>query len=229
MNYNTFCVFDFETGGRNPHTCEILQIGAIMVCERTLTRLSSFTSFVKPHNMDTVEDDALKVNGISREMLDGLSEAFYPEVIWAKFSAWVNKYNKSKGAPSPYNAPIQCGFNTINFDMTILRRYCKLYGPWDLKNEDQKLFNQVYKIDVMDLVWLWFEHSNAVENLRLTTIAKHLGVEERRLEKAHDALVDCEYCADIIIEYLRRSRLKLPSMNYMKDMLKPKSNEVVNE
>jgi DNA polymerase III epsilon subunit-like protein len=213
MNKNYICVFDFETGGRNPHTCEILQIGAIIIDNRTLEEKDQFQTKMKPHNMDALEDDALGVTGITREELLELSDAYYPETIWPQFVAWVNKYNKSKKNPSPYHAPVAAGYNINGFDMPVLRRYCKKYGPWDEKRGDQKVFSQVFTYDLQAEMWTWFEHSIEPENLRLSTVAEWLGLDS---SGAHDALFDCRMCSIIIRENMRRKRESMKKMNYMK-------------
>ena len=203
MNYNNICVFDFETGGRDPNSCEILQIGACMIDRWNLEIIDTFNSLAKPRFPDKVEDGALEVNRLSREDLDKAPDI---KIVWEQFTSWVNKYNKSKGALGPYNAPIASGYNIIGYDLPILSRYCKEFGPWDEKKATQKLFNQIYKFDLMDHMWFWTENNDQIKSLKLTSVCEWMGFSKADLENAHDAMQDVKNTAQIIVKLIRMQR-----------------------
>ena len=67
----------------------------------------------------------VKITNKTREQL---AEAPDPKVVWKKFVKFVEKYNW-KG--TQWFAPIPAGFNIIGFDMIIIDRMCKAFGPWE--------------------------------------------------------------------------------------------------
>ena len=203
MNYNNICVFDFETGGRDPKSCEILQIGACIIDKWNLEIVDEFNSLCKPEDMDSIEDEALEVNGIKRK---DLKKAIDVKIVWGQFVDWVNKYNKSKGPLNTFLAPVPAGYNIIGYDLPIVNRYCKKYGPWDKKRKEQKLFNQINKLDLMDHMWFWTENNSDIKSLKLTTVCEWMGFSKAEIENAHDALQDVKNTAKIIIRLMRMAR-----------------------
>ena len=209
-------VFDFETGGRNPLRCQPTQIAAIALDGRNFRVKGEFNSMMRPilddekaiaAGVDPVEDGALKVTGQTRE---GLAKAPLPKGVWKKFCAFVNKYNW-KG--TPYFAPIPAGFNIIGYDMKIVDRLCKEYGPYDDKREGQKLFHQIYKIDVMDDVWLWTEGDPNVKSISMDSLRERMGLSS---DNAHDALQDVKDTANIFIKLQKSRRAVYRNMKFEK-------------
>ena len=209
-------VFDFETGGRNPLHCQPIQIAAIALDGRNFRLKGEFNSLMRPilndekaieAGVDPVEDGALKVNGRTRAEL---ARAPLPKGVWKKFGTFVNKYNW-KGVP--YFAPIPAGFNIIGFDMKIVDRLCKEYGPWVEKRECQKLFHQIYKIDVMDDVWLWTEGDPNVKSISMDSLRERMGLSS---ENAHDALQDVKDTANIFIKLQKSRRTVYRNMKFEK-------------
>jgi len=209
-------VFDFETGGRNPHKCQPTQIAAIALDGRNFKLKGEFNSMMRPiidddeaiaAGVDPIEEGALKVTGQTRSKL---ARAPLPKGVWKKFCAFVNKYNW-KG--TPYFAPIPAGFNILGYDMHIVNRLCKEYGPWDDKRQSQKLFHQIYKIDVMDDVWLWTEGDPAVKSISMDSLRERMGLSS---ENAHDALQDVKDTANIFIKLQKSRRAVYRNMKFEK-------------
>ena len=80
MNYRDIIVFDFETGGRNPHKCQPTQIAAVAIHARKLTLQpgGTFNSEMRPilnddkaiaAGFDPVEDEALDITRKTRAAL----------------------------------------------------------------------------------------------------------------------------------------------------------------
>tara|TARA_R110000824_G_scaffold177357_5_gene356704 strand:+ start:622 stop:1299 length:678 start_codon:yes stop_codon:yes gene_type:complete len=201
--YNNICVFDFETGGKNPHECEITQIGACIIDRWNLKIIDEFKSMAKPENLDSVEQGALDVTGFTIAQLE---KAPNIKLVWSKFVNWVNKHNKSKGNLGSYMAPIPAGYNILGYDMIIVNRYCKEYGPWNDNRGQQKLFNPIYKIDLMDHMWFWTENNPEIKSLKLTSVCEWLGFDKEDIENAHDALQDVHNTSKIIIRLLNMQR-----------------------
>ena len=207
-------MFDFETGGRNPLKCQPTQIAAIALDGRNFKLKGQFNSEMRPilddkkavkAGVDPVEDEALRITNKTRA---GLAKAPLPKGVWKKFITFVNKYNW-KG--TPYFAPIPAGFNIIGYDMKIVDRLCKEYGPWDDKRECQKLFHQIYKIDVMDDVWLWTEGDPDVKSISMDSLRERMGLSS---ENAHDALQDVKDTANIFIKMQKSRRAVYRNMKF---------------
>ena len=199
-------MFDFETGGRNPLKCQPTQIAAIALDGRNFRPKGEFNSMMRPiidddkaiaAGVDPIEEGALKVTGQTREQL---AKAPLPKGVWKKFCTFVNKYNW-KG--TPYFAPIPAGFNILGYDMKIVDRLCKEYGPCDDKRQSQKLFHQIYKIDVMDDVWLWTEGEPDVKSISMDSLRERMCLSS---DNAHDALQDVRDTASLLCRFLRLYR-----------------------
>ena len=209
-------VFDFETGGRNPLKCQPTQIAAIALDGRNFRLKGEFNSMMRPilddekaiaAGVDPIEEGALKVTGQTREQL---AKAPLPKGVWKKFCTFVNKYNW-KG--TPYFAPIPAGFNILGYDMKIVDRLCKEYGPYDDKRQGQKLFHQIYKIDVMDDVWLWTEGDPNVKSISMDSLRERMGLSA---DNAHDALQDVRDTANIFIKLQKSRRAVYRNMKFEK-------------
>ena len=214
--YRDIILFDFETGGRNPLKCQPTQIAAIALDGRNFKLKGTFNSEMRPilddkkaiaAGVDPVEDEALKITHKTRE---GLAKAPLPKGVWKKFGTFVNKYNW-KG--TPFFAPIPAGFNIIGFDMKIVDRLCKQHGPWDDKKQTQKLFHQIYKIDVMDDVWLWTEGDPNVKSISMDSLRERMGLSS---DNAHDALQDVKDTANIFIKLQKSRRVVYRNMKFEK-------------
>lgn len=209
-------VFDFETGGRNPHRCQPTQIAAIALDGRNFKLKGTFNSLIRPIiddqkaielGLDPLEEEALK---ITRKTREELSTAPLPKAVWKKFTTFVEKYNW-KG--TTFFAPIPCGFNIIGYDMHIVNRLCKEYGPWDEDRRQQKLFHQIYKIDVMDDVWLWTEGDPNIKSISMDSLRERMGLSN---ENAHDALQDVKDTANIFIKLQKSRRAVYRNMKFEK-------------
>ena len=153
MAIRDYIVFDFETGSRNPRKTQPTQIAALALDGRNFKLKGTFNREIRPvlddekaieMGFDPLEDEALRITGKNRE---DLAKAPLPKTVWKKFCDFVNQHNW-KG--TQFFAPIPAGFNIIGFDMIIVDRLCKAYGPYDKERQQQKLFNKIYKVDMMD-------------------------------------------------------------------------------
>lgn len=210
MNNNTIIVFDLETGSANPHKCQPTQIAAIALHSRKLTVEPNgiFNSEICPifddekaiaMGLDPLQDKALE---ITRKTREGLAQAPPLGIVWNKFVNFVNQFNYKK---SSWTAPIPCGYNIINFDMPIIQRLCTQMGQVD-KEGKQNLFNSIFKIDVMDMVFGWTENNPEIKSRSLAKMAEYYGLPTENIENAHDALQDVKNTANIAIKFLEFQR-----------------------
>jgi DNA polymerase III epsilon subunit-like protein len=216
MANRDYIIFDFETGSRNPHKTQPTQIAAIALDGRTLQMKGQFNSEIKPifdedkaraAGFDPVEDEALKITKKTREQLE-LAPSL--KSVWNKFTKFVDQYNW-KG--EPFFNPIPVGFNIIGFDMHIIHRLCKEFGPWDKEREQQKLFSRVYKIDIMDSVFAWTESDPSVRSISMDSLRERMGLS---FDNAHDALQDVKDEANIFIKLMKTHRAVYQNMNFDK-------------
>ena len=200
MDNRHFCCFDFETGGKDPSKCEIIQIGACIMDRNSLAIKDKFESLMKPKDFDALEDEALKVNGLTREQLMEAPEA---SVIFPTWAAWIQKHNINKTKNS-FGAPTPVTFGGTGFDMPLMKRYCKEYGYWDKKWGNQTLVNPVFAFDVMQHMWFWTRTLKEPKNIKLVTLLEWMGVDKAEIERgAHDALWDVEWTARIATRLLK--------------------------
>jgi len=214
MGFNTYrdyIVFDFETTGKNPYGCQLTQIAAVVVHGKKLTLQPGgvFNIEVRPEfddekaiaaGFDPVEQEALDITRKTREQLE---KAIGPKEAWSQFTNFVNKFN-AKG--SQYYAPIPVGYNINNFDLPIVHRYCNIYGPKDEKSGRQKLFNQIFKVDMMDNMFMWFEDHSDVQKLNMDYLRDYLGFPQASKDNAHDALFDVIDTANLFTRFLKYHR-----------------------
>lgn len=199
-------VFDFETGGINPNTCQPTQLAALALDGATFKLHGTFNSEIWAETDDDkavanglapLEAGALKVTGKTREEI---ALAPQPNAVWSKFVSFVQKYNKGK---TQWTAPIPCGYNILNYDMPIINRLCKEFGPWDEKYEKNKLFHPTMKLDVMDEMFMWTESDPTINSISMDNVRKRMGMSS---ENSHDALQDVKDTANIMIKFMQTRR-----------------------
>lgn len=216
MANRDFIIFDFETGSRNPHKTQPTQIAALALDGRSLIVKGQFNSEIQPIfddekaislGLDPIQDEALKITKKTREQLE---KAPSLKSVWNKFTKFVLQYNW-KG--DTFFNPIPVGFNIIGFDMIIINRLCKEFGPWDSEREQQKLFSKVYKFDIMDSVFAWTESDPTVKSISMDALRDRMGLST---ENAHDALQDVKDEANIFIKLMKTHRAVYQNINFDK-------------
>ena len=218
MNRKDIIVFDFETGSRNPHKTQAIQIAAVAIHGRNLTVQPDgyFESLIRPEldddkaiemGVDPIEDGALAVNKKTREEL---KDAPLPKVVWEKFTEFVNRYNW-KG--TPYYAPIAAGYNINGFDMPIVERLCQQYGPINKKTGKQCLFDKIHRLDLMDTVWMWMENNPDVNRIGMDSMRELMGMDTTN---AHDAFQYVKDTANMMIGFMKLHRRFAPQIRFEK-------------
>ena len=206
MASRDFIVFDFETGSRNPHKTQPTQLAALALGGRNFKLKGSFNSEIRPilndkkateAGLDPIEDEALRITGKTK---DELKKAPTLRSVWKKFNQFVDQYNW-KG--TQWFAPIPVGFNILGFDMVIINRLCKEYGPYNEERSQQKLFHAIWKIDVMDNVFAWTEGDPSVKSISMDSLRERMGLSK---DNAHDALQDVKDTANIMIKFMKTHR-----------------------
>jgi exonuclease I len=210
------CVFDFETDGSDPNNCSPVQLAAVMVDPVKLTIIdgSEFNSTCKPELMQSddnyryetdIIDFHAKVKGCSKEDIYVLWKK-YPlqEIMWKSFVSYLEKYHDGgRKTKTMFSAPIACGYNINRFDLKIIDRLSSKYKNIDPKEGRSCLFYPRDVLDVMNLVFYWFENTSELKSLSMDSIRDYLGISK---DGAHDALKDVKDTANILIRFMRLHR-----------------------
>ena len=220
-NFRDIIVFDFETGGANPHTCQPTQIAAVAIHARKLELQpgGEFNSEMRPIIDDDkaieagvapLEDKALE---FTRKTRKELAKAPLPKTVWKKFSKFCDQYNWKN---TSYYAPIAAGYNINGYDMPIVERLCQQYGPIDEKKGRQKIFNPIFTIDVMQHIYCWFENNQDVKGYSMDYMRDYFGMGQESKDNAHDALQDVKDTANLMIKFLKLQRSLLKKVKFEK-------------
>jgi exonuclease I len=219
MKNNLICVFDFETDGADPHVCSPVQLAAVIVdpIKLKIIKDSEFNINFKPERLEKAtgvtidnhpytDSDILewhgKVRGVDKsQILEEWLE--YPDQkhSWQQFISYLEGYHiTNKGKKSKFTAPIACGYNINRFDMKIIDRLSEKYNNFDAKEKTTSIFHPRDKIDLMNVVHLWFMYVSEIKSISLDSMRSYLGISS---DNAHDALKDVTDCANILTRFLR--------------------------
>ena len=210
MNYNKICVFDFETDGTNPEECSPVQIAAIMIDPISLEIIpnSEFNCNFKPEVMEEdpkyeyktdILDFHAKVKGCSKQEVYNEWQQ-YPKqnVAWKMFVDYLDKYHTKSSKKSQFSAPIAAGYNIYRFDLPIIQRLSKKYKNTN-KEGNSNIFYPRDVVDMINLVFYWFNHSNELKSYSLDSLRDYLGISK---DGAHDAIKDVKDTAEILIRFM---------------------------
>jgi DNA polymerase III alpha subunit (gram-positive type) len=218
---NTLIMYDLETTSANPQTTQIIEIAAIAIDPRKLEIIpnSEFYSLIKPIEdpeeqaklgLGPIEQGALDVN---KKTMEELRLAPALKTVWKSFEQYIMNYNTTG---KKWTAPALCGFNNNGFDDIILNRVAGTvwkYGPWDEERQQCPLFHPTYNLDLMKLLYPWFESNYDVQNFKMDTFRKFFGLSS---EGAHTADQDVKDQAEILIRLLRLTRKYSKITNWTK-------------
>ena len=176
-------VFDFETGGVEPHHPNI-SLAAIAVKDGveidSMNRLIQFDE-------TTAQPEALAINHYDRERWE--AEAKPEEEVARTFAAFLYKHRDldlfSARTGKPYRVARLAGYNSASFDGPRLQACFDKYG----------IFPGFWRptLDVLQLALNHVDvHGVSLRNHKLSTVAEHFGI---ATDGAHDALADCRMTA----------------------------------
>lgn len=214
-NYQKICVFDLETDGANPEKCSPVQIAAVMVDPNKLEIIpdSEFNITMKPDVLqdnpeyDYSDSDVLdfhaKVKNISKEEVLKQWHGFQKQDQgWKLFVSYLELYHTRSEKKSCFTAPIAAGYNINRFDMKIVERLSTKYNNLN-KEGKTSLFYPRDVLDMMNVVFYWFEGNNELKNYTLDHVREYFGMST---QGSHDALKDTKDTAKLLIRFLRLHR-----------------------
>jgi DNA polymerase III epsilon subunit-like protein len=214
-NFQKICVFDLETDGINPDKCSPVQIAAIIVDPLKLEIVpdSEFNISIKPEALidnpeysyedSDVLDFHAKVRSSTKEkILEDWRSFQKQDHGWKMFTSYLDMYHTRSEKKSCFTAPIAAGYNINRFDLRIIERLSVKYNTLN-KEGRSSLFYPRDVIDVMNVLFYWFEGNNDLKNYTLDNLRDYLGISK---EGAHDALKDVKDTAQILIRFLKLHR-----------------------
>jgi DNA polymerase III epsilon subunit-like protein len=159
---------------------------------------ATFDSLMRPKDdeWDKIEEGALKVNGIK---IPDLQKAPDRDAVWGQFVTFVNRFRNNK---TVWGAPIPAGQNIKNFDLIIIERLCKEHGQIDREGR-ANIFNRRHQIDLLDIMWLWYENQKEPARYNFDTLRDYFGLTK---EGAHSSKVDVAQTGDLIMRFIRMHR-----------------------
>lgn len=192
-------ILDIETSGLKPEKNAILSIGA--VCFEIPKSMFYGECCLDPE--DEISDDALKVNGFSREEITDKNKASQKDLI-ERFFNWIN-LQKDR---------LLAGQNIGSFDFNFLKTKAEKYGielktryrTFDLCTVAQTRYFQIYGKFFLD------EFGENAMNL--SNVMKLCGIIDERIRieqgkgitkegKSHNALEDCKLTAECFSRLLK--------------------------
>lgn len=177
--------YDLETTGTMFWKHGIHQISGIIEIDGVIKETFNFK--MRPNPKALIDDEALKIAGITREDLDGYTtsmEEGYSELIKI-LSKYVNKFDKK-------DKMFLCGFRNLGFDDPFTNAWFKQCG-------DDYFFSWFWgnSIDVSALASHEFKDLRSdMINFKLSTVAEKLKIEVDP-SRLHDALYDVELTREI--------------------------------
>lgn len=198
-------MFDFETDGKSPQTCNVTQIACIPVDLRNLKLLPEefFSRDVCPQELMDLGDEAyfskhedtinwhasmmgINPDGVLKRWKEGAPE----KEAWLDFSRYIKNFCKGGRWDEK---PIAGGQNIRGYDLPICERYAERWG----KALD---FNKRDIFDLMDLTRPWFMfHPDPPKSLSMDVLREYFGISAIG---SHDAIKDVEDTAELIVKFL---------------------------
>jgi hypothetical protein len=214
-NTQKICVFDLETDGANPEVCSPVQIAAVIIdpIRLEIIKDSEFNIQLKPaildanpsytyHDSDVLDFHA-KVRSCSKEdILSDWQKSQKQEQGWKMFVSYLEMYHTRSERKSCFTAPIAAGYNINRFDLKITDKLSVKYNNLN-KEGKSNLFFPRDVLDLMNMVFYWFEGNSELKNYTLDNVRDYFGLSK---EGAHDALKDVRDTAELLIRFMKLHR-----------------------
>ena len=214
-NSQKICVFDLETDGADPNVCSPVQIAALMIdpFKLEIIKDSEFNISLKPraieddpdydyHDSDVLDFHAKVRNSSKAEILDSWKQNMKQEQGWKMFVSYLDMYHTRTDKKSCFSAPIAAGYNINRFDLHIINNLSIKFNNLN-KEGKSNLFYPRDVIDIMNLIFYWFEGNNELKNYTLDNVRDYFGIKK---EGSHDALKDVRDTAELLIRFMRLHR-----------------------
>ena len=184
---------DVETTGLNAKENDIVQIAGILDIDTIPA--TEFNYHVQPRNWENISDEALKINGLTKDELRTYEP---PEIVHRritdKLNKYIDRYDRSDKA--------FIGGQNPSFDRDFLKEFFikngdLYFGSWfDYHVIDLCALSLVFHIkDIVDLT----DPNTGRINVRLGNVARAFDLEQK---EPHDALDDIRLTRQIFYEHM---------------------------
>lgn len=212
MNHRWIVVYDLETDSPDPLEANPVEIAAVAIHPRTLEikKDDVFKVTVKPPGITnddyfttarqkTIDWHASTRGCKSEDIIALWKKGKATKIAMKNFCSFLEKYHIEKDPSRKiyYTEPVYSGYNVNGFDDLIIKRMC----------ENHKLkypFAKTGNMDLMDVLYPWFENMEEPANMKLDTIKDFLGLQSHG--QAHEALSDVMDTAKILVRFLKFMR-----------------------
>lgn len=186
---------DTETTGLNPFEHDILSIALIVEINGEVK--DELYLKIQPINPNNITDEALKINGFTREELSTfLSPREGLNKILRFLERYVDKYKKNKTMEDKF---VLAGYN-VTFDSAMLSEFCK-----KLNYKYLGALVDYHKIDIASLVLFLKMHNKIkMDGYKLVNVAEYL----QASIQAHDAQSDIRATREIAYKLLDKIEVK---------------------
>lgn len=206
-----FVVFDIETGGLDEDKHPIIELAFITLQkdkkgDLVISKDLTFDCLIKPYSENlTIEEQALKVNGITFEEIEkfGVESKDVVEGL-IELSQSLQKEsvrNRRRG-----NKPLLVGHNIDDFDVPFLRKF------FELHNKNLYDYFSFATVDTYTLSRILFRTDQKIDNLKLITVCNYFGI---RINNAHRAYEDAMANAELFIKMDKLLNLKRKEINQL--------------
>lgn len=169
--------FDVETSGLDPKINDILTLSGLIEIDGEVKETINLK--IQPLNWNGISDEALKINGLTREEIKTFDLPIVAkQKLEAFFSRYVDKFKKNKTSEDK----LLCAGYNVNFDIQFLEEFWR-------KNNDKYIgsFLDYHKLDFASII-LFLKYKGLLNfpGYKLVDVANALGI----TFKAHDAQSD---------------------------------------
>lgn len=186
---------DTETIGLNPSKHDIISLALIVEIDGKVQ--DELYLKCQPIDWDNITDEALKINGFTKEQLKSFitpQEAL--KKILKFLEKYVDKYKKNKTMKDKF---ILAGYN-VTFDSTMLSEWCQ-----KLNYKYLGALIDYHKLDIASLVLFLKMHNKIkIDGFKLIDVAKYL----QASIQAHDAQSDIRATREIAYKLLNKIQIK---------------------
>lgn len=210
MNHKFYICYDLETDSPNPEEAHPTEIAAVPIEPRSLKILAdeTFNVIVQPPDLnekdyfenhsDTIHWHASNHKVEAKDMLEKWKkEGVEQKLALQEFNRYCKQFEIEKTSQNWYVDPIPVGYNIIGFDNKILQRICQ-------DNKVSCPFSFVNQVDIMHLLFTWFENIGGPSNFKMDTLREFFQMPHEGT--AHEALTDVIDTARIFVRFLQFQR-----------------------
>jgi DNA polymerase III epsilon subunit-like protein len=171
---NAYLWIDTETTGLKAYKQDIIQIACIPIINGI--EQEPFNEYCQPINYETIQEEALRVHGISIEKMKTFQTS---SILLTKFVSYLKQY-KTKFIISGYN---------VFFDKDFIVAFFSKLGQSHIYQElfDNNIYDVYRRAKVL-------KKEIGLSDIKLKSLAKHFNVD---LDNAHDALFDIRATIEI--------------------------------